>query len=400
MRAVLLTLLSVWSALGQATAKTAALASNAHACELFQFFRQMTDGNFCFSPFSSHQMAILLASASVGETHSEMATFAHLSNDIANEIKSAGALRAALAETARQGDMAMEITNSLWSVRPASFEPTFVESARASFGTVVQQLPTGDAISCAAAVNLWVREKTRGRIAQVIGPSAFAQPAGSIVVVNTVYLKAQWWKPFDPKLTKPRAFQTPRQGSVKLPTMLMSHGAFDYAEAETWKCLEMPMTGGQVQMLILLPKNESAREKIENSLTPEHWDTVRSALKNYDVNVMLPRFAYSTQLSLKPLWQALGAKQLFQNGSADLAKGFTGGRVFVSDISHEAVIEVNELGAVATAVTLAPTDPFGEAPSAPTKRRIASFVANHPFIWMLRHQATGLILFMGRYTGT
>ena len=75
------------------------------------------------------------------------------------------------------------------------------------------------------------------------------------------------------------------------------------------------------------------------------------------------------------------------------------GSYFISDISHEAMIEVNELGAEASAATSAATDPFGGEPPGAPKRRKVSFIANHPFIWVLQHEATGLILFMGRYAG-
>jgi serine protease inhibitor len=211
MRFALFVLLFAWNSHGQQSERMA-VASNAHACELFQYFRQMTDGNFCFSPFSSHQIAALLTAAANGETQKEIAAFAHLSGDAPQEIENAGALRAALAETVRQGALALEITNSLWAAESVGFSPSFLESARTHFGAALQKLPAGDATACAAAVNLWVREKTRGRIPQIVGPLAFAEPSRSVVVVNTVYLKGRWSNPFDLKLTKPRAFSNPAPG--------------------------------------------------------------------------------------------------------------------------------------------------------------------------------------------
>ncbi len=399
MRALLLLLLLTATGHAQQREQPAATASNAHACELFQFFRQMTEGNFCFSPFSSHQIAMLLTAAAGGETQTELATLAHLPGDTAQELENAANLRASLASTVTRGALAMEITQSLWAPGSVSFAPAFLESAKTQFGASLQKLPAGNATTCAAAVNLWVREKTRGRIPQIIGPSAFADPAHAVVAVNTVYLKGRWSQPFDLKLTKERVFQTSGQIAVMLPTMLMPLGAFDYAEAESWQCLDMPMTGGEVSLLILLPRNDSMRQKIETSLTPEHWKAVRSGLSNCDVNVMLPRFSYSTQLSLKGLWQTLGARRLFENGAADLSKGLPGGGFFISDITHEAVIEISEWGAESAAATTAAAEPFGTAPPPPQRRKV-SFIANHPFLWMLRHRPTGLILFMGRYAGT
>jgi serine protease inhibitor len=402
MRALLLVLLSTITGQAQTPPQAQAMdgpaASNAHAFELFQLFRPMTAGNFCFSPFSSHQVAALLAAAAGGETQAELAALTHLGGDVTKDLEKAGALRSTVVRTASEGALTLEITHSLWAPGTVSFAPAFLESARTHFDADLQKLPAGNATACAAAVNLRGREKSHGRFAQLVGPASFPDPSHAVVVVNTVYLKGSWVHPFDFKLTKRRAFQTSTQGALMLPTMLMPLGAFDYTEAESYQCLEMSMVGGGVSLTILLPRDEPSRQKIETSLTPEIWAAVCRGLSPYDANVQLPRFGYSTQLSLKGLWQTLGARRLFEKGLADLSKGMPGSDFFISDISHEAMIEINELGAKAAAATTAAAEPFGEAPDK-FKRRKINFIANHPFIWMLRHQPTGTILLMGRFAG-
>lgn len=398
MRAFLLLLLLTATARSQQPQK-AAQAANAHAFELFQFFRQMTGGNFCFSPFSSHQMAALISSAAAGETRTELAALTHQPDGSAKETEDLAALRDSLAGTARRGAVTLEMTHSLWAANSATFAPDFLASAQATLGASLQKLPAATPAACAAAVNLWVREKSRGRIAQIVGPTSFSDPAQAVVAVHTLFLKGRWQQPFDPTLTKQRAFQTPESKALMLPMMQMSLENPGYSESESWQYLSLPMTDHEVHLRILLPRTEAARAKIETGLTQESWDALKKGLDEYDVNLMLPRFSYSTQLSLKGLWQGLGAKRLFENGAADLSKGISGGRYFITDVSHEAVIEVNELGAEASAVTAAAAAPFGDAPPRAPKRRKVSFIANHPFLWMLQHDTTGLILFMGRYAG-
>jgi serine protease inhibitor len=268
------------------------------------------------------------------------------------------------------------------------------------FGASLQKLPAGNAAASASAVNLWVREKTRGRIPQIVGPSSFSDPAKSVVAINTLFLKGRWQSPFKLEKTKPRAFHTPEKGTVMLPMMMQFVESPFYAESESWQIITMPMTDHEARMLVLLPRNEAARKKIEAGLTLEHWNSIQKQSADCDVNLMLPRFGYSTQLSLKALWHTLGVKSLFQTTTANLSKGLPGGGYFISDIAHEAMIEVNELGAEASAATSAAADPFGDAPPAPQKRRVVTFNANRPFIWALQHDTTGLILFMGRYAGT
>lgn len=378
----------------------AAQAVNEHAFELFQLFRPMTEGNFCFSPFSSHQMASLLMTAADGECRKELAALAHLQGGTDKEIEDLGAMRTALATTVRRGSLTMEMTNSLWAASPATFDPAFLTSAQTLFGASLQKLPAGNAAASAAAVNLWVREKTRGRIPQIVGPSSFSDPAKSVIALNTLFLKGSWQKPFELGKTKPRAFHTPEKGTVMLPMMMQFSESPFYAESESWQYIEMPMTDHEVRMLVLLPRNEASRKKIEAGLTLQHWNSIKKQSADCDVNLMLPRFGYSTQLSLKALWHTLGVKSLFQTDTANLSKGLPGGGYFISDVAHEAMIEVNEFGAEAAAATAAPADPFGDAPPAPPKRRVVSFIANRSFIWALQHDTTGLILFIGRYAGT
>ncbi len=399
MRTLLLSLLLAFHS-HAAQPKLAAQAVNEHAFELFQLFRPLTEGNFCFSPFSSHQMAALLMTAADGDSRKELAALAHLKGDSAKETEDLSALRSALADTVRRGSLTMEMTNSLWAASPATYEPSFLSVSQTLFGASLQKLPAGNATASAAAVNLWVREKTRDRIPQIVGPSSFSDPAKSVIAVNTLFLKGRWKSPFELEKTKPREFHTPEKGAVMLPMMMQFAESPHYAESESWQFITLPMTDHEVRMLVLLPRNEAARKKIEAGLTLEHWNSIQNQNTDCDVNLMLPRFGYSTQLSLKALWHTLGVKSLFQKNTANLSKGLPGGGYFISDVAHEAMIEVNELGAEAAAVSAAPADPFGDAPPAPPKRRIVTFNANRPFIWALQHDTTGVILFMGRYAGT
>jgi serpin B len=151
-------------------------------------------------------------------------------------------------------------------------------------------------------------------------------------------------------------------------------------------------------MIVLLPRDTASRTKIETQLTLATWQAVTGALEDCDVNVMLPRFSFSTQLSMTSMWQFLGVRTLFESGKADLSGMIASKGSFVKEVVHQATIEVSELGAEATAATIA--EPFGAAASlAPPKRRKVSFIANRPFLWMIIHRDSGLILFLGRFAG-
>lgn len=379
----------------QDPARQAADSANAYAFETFQLFRQITDGNFCFSPYSSQRVAALLSEGGKADTANELFKLAHLPADVVERHKQALSLSAALKSSAGKGGLELDIANSLWAPQGVSFLPAYVKAAAEQFGAATYALPGGDTVQSAVAVNAWIRQRTRGRITNLAGPSMFTPMA--VTVVNAVYLKARWASPFDLGKTKPRAFTLPNGGSQLLPTMLQL-SAFQYAQNDTCQCLELPLGAGDAAMVILLPADAEAQKKMEEGFSPASWQALTHSLEDYSVNVMLPRFSFSTQLSMKSMWQFLGARSLFEQGRANLDEMVNLPGTFVRDVMHEASIDVNELGAEATAATVAAAEPFGPGPGA-TKRRPVSFIANRPFLWLIQHRPTRLILFMGRFAG-
>lgn len=378
----------------QDAATLAAREANEHAFELFQLFRQMTKGNFCFSPYSGHRVAAMLAEGAKGETQKELIAMAHLTTDAAKRAAHASALRKELGKGAGRG-LLLQVANSIWAPDSVAFVPAYLTSATEQFGASAHTLPSRDAVGSAALVNHWIREKTRGRIGSLVGPSSFVDGGSTVLLVNAVYLKASWESPFEIARTKPATF-TQAAGHASLLPMMRQRGGFVYGDSESWQCLEMPFKGGEFVMRCLLPRTESVRSSIEGKLNPDTWHKTGLALLNCDVNIMLPRFGFSTQLDLKGLWQTLGAKRVFDRDQADLTAMSLQRPASVREVLHEATIEVNEVGAEAAAATAAAADPFGEAPAGPRK---VSFIANHPFLWTIEHRRTGLILFMGRFAG-
>lgn len=395
MKSSLVIILSLFSAIPCAWAYESARAANAHAFEMFQMFRQMTPGNFCFSPFSGHRIAAMLTEGSRGETQKQLLAMTHLPTDAKVRADQAAELRKALA--ANRAGLVMEVANSIWAPAGTPFDSTFKTLAQEGFGAATETLPANDPAASAALVNKWVRERTRDRITHIVSPVAFGSP-NTVLLVNAVYLKASWSQRFDIRRTKPRTFNRP-VGPVLLPMMMQTtdeNTGVVYGESTTWQCLEMPLVGDQSSMIFLLPRQESDRAAVESGLNAESWKRVTDQFESYKVNIMLPRFSYSTQLDMSNLWQAAGARDLFDEKKADLT-GMMSARYYVKQVLHESSIDVNEIGTEAAAASAAAAGPFGAPPT--SKPRVASFIANHPFIWLIQHRETGLILFMGRFAG-
>jgi serpin B len=384
------------SSRAQDAATLAAREANQHAFELFQLFRQMTKGNFCFSPYSGHRVAAMLAEGAKGETQEQIMAMAHLSSDQKVRVVQSAALSKELSNSIGQG-LSIDVANAIWMPAGNAFLPSFESMAKDQFGAASLLLPAGAPASSASMVNHWIREKTRGRITSLVGPGTFLPDHETALVVNTVYLKGVWDQPFEPAKTKPREF-TQGSGSMSMLPMMLKTAMFGFSDSEFWQHLEMSFAGDACCMRFLLPRADGGRSGIEAALNVTLWDQVRRGEGLCEVNVMLPRFGFSTQLDMKGLWQVLGVRDAFERQKSDLTAMIAKKPCWISQVLHEATIEINEIGAVAAAATAA-ADPFGAPANEPPKPRRESFIANHPFLWTIEHRRTGLILFMGRFAG-
>uniref|UniRef100_A0A452IT02 Serpin domain-containing protein n=1 Tax=Gopherus agassizii TaxID=38772 RepID=A0A452IT02_9SAUR len=173
------------------------------------------------------------------------------------------------------------------------------------------------------------------------------------------------------------------QGTYKIATIEEHHS----------QVLELPYKGGDLSMYILLPKDYMGLTQLEKELTYEKLSTWINPnhLKEDEVEVALPRFKIETSAQLNKYLKALGMTDVFHQRVSDLSGMAEVGRLFVSHIVHKAYIEVNEEGTVAAAAT-------GIGISTTSLRIPVQFIADHPFLFFIRHQKTKCILFYGRFS--
>ncbi|KAL9959831.1 hypothetical protein ACROYT_G033188 [Oculina patagonica] len=157
------------------------------------------------------------------------------------------------------------------------------------------------------------------------------------------------------------------------------------------KILEMPYTGRKLSMVIYLPNETHGLAKLEEKLT---YDNLQESLSLLDasmdeVEVFLPKFKLTQQFDLNNILSKMGAKEMFIPGKADLS-GISTEPLFVSKVVHKAFVEVNEEGTEAAAATAIGVNTF----SMPLPKPV--FKADHPFLFLIRHNDSGAILFLGR----
>ncbi|NXF95862.1 OVALX protein, partial [Eubucco bourcierii] len=214
----------------------------------------------------------------------------------------------------------------------------------------------------------------------------------ALVLVNAIFFKGIWKTAFREEDTREYLFSVRKQES-KPVQMMCQNNTFKVAvvAAEKIKILELPYSTGELSMLILLPDEISGLEQLENKVSFEkltEW-TDPNVMEKKRVKVYLPRMKIEEKYNLTSVLMALGMTDLF-SPLANLSGISSAENLKLSEAIHEAHMEVNEEGA-SIAVS---EDVVGDITRSP---EIVEFRADHPFLFLIRHNPTDSIIFIGRY---
>ena len=242
-----------------------------------------------------------------------------------------------------------------------------------------------------ARINDFVASETNGQITNLLSA---LDPATKLVLVNAITFKGEWVKRFDVTYTGP--FHVTNCETVQTSKMRIGCGypllkqgnipAFDS------QILELPYKGNKVSMYILRPNHVEGLAYLENQLDLATLNAAIAAMTIKDIDLKLPKFSLSQTIDLKPILKALGMFDVFSPTAADLKNiGQGNDDLYVDFVVHQAIINVHENGTEASGAT---------AVGACRARRDGHppwpFDVDRPFIFFLREQTSGTILFMGR----
>ena len=242
-------------------------------------------------------------------------------------------------------------------------------------------------------INHWVEQKTAGKIVDLI-PNGHVDSLTRLVLTNAIYFNGTWRKTFDPSLTVDEDFFTEDGRAVKVPMMRQDdEGAwFNYLERGDLQVLEMPYIGGRLSMTILLPHDQDIAS-LERSLSSEDLDRWRESLEEQRVDVYLPRFKLKADYFLTEILADSGMPTAFSEMAdfSGMSSGIPDQPLFISQVIHQAYIDVNEQGTEAAAATA-----VNETAVCAEEAEIPVFRADHPFLFLIVDDETGCILFLGK----
>jgi len=295
-------------------------------------------------------------------------------------------LAQSLREAAAGGEVQLEIASALWHRAGLSLVPGFAGAMRRFYEAEVSGLDFA-APESVDAVNTWVEKATRGLIPRIVDRLSDDL---AVLIANAVYFQGDWQTPFDPDLTGPAPFSLLSGAQVNVEMMYRS-GSIAYYEAD-FQAIRLPYgRSGRTAMYVFLPP---AGEPIE-SFAQRFEAAAESAFGRFrpeEGEVWLPRLDAAYQASLKEALGRLGMGIAFDPVAADFGRMIQGagpGDAFIGDVLHQAVLKVDEAGTEAAAVTSVEV----RLTSLPVRR--FSFRADRPFLFVIRDDESGMILFAG-----
>ncbi|KQC04697.1 MAG: proteinase IV [Methanoculleus sp. SDB] len=373
--------------------ETVADASNRFACDLYSRLAadpEYSESNLFFSPFSLSSACAITSEGARGTTADEIRSVLHFPDDSATLREGFSGMDARL----NTGDASytLRTANALWAEKTHGFLPDYIATAETWYGAKTTNL---DFITAPdesrQIINTWVENETGQKIRELIPPDAI-DPQTRLVITNAIYFRGDWVFEFDKNKTREADFITASGTTVRVPMMERTdeNAVYRYAESGDLQLLGMPYehgSGTKLSMIVLLPKGDDL-SVIERSLTAENLAAWQESATSRRVRVWLPKFTLETKYFLPKTLSEMGMPTAFTT-AADFS-GLDGSRdLFITDVIHQACLDVNEEGteaAAATAVILGK----GIAGPAPV------FRADHPFLFLIQDDETGTILFMGR----
>jgi serpin B len=361
------------------------------ATEAFELalMHRLGQGNLVFSPDSVAAALAMIGTGGVGPTATQIAHVLHLQSPAS--FQSMGQLQQRIASeqsAAAHGSSEapkLSIVNGLFLQRGYPLQAPFTTSLQQAFGVVPQTVDFMSA-SGTEAINSWVAQETQGLIPKIVTELS---PETRLALANAIYLKAKWSERFKPNNSNSATFH----GETGKSSTVFMHKIerLPYTRGHGYAALSLPYLDSTLSLLVLLPVGQSL-PTFERHLDTTKLDRIVRALSRRNVYVSLPRFHLHTQTLLNGPLQQLGITDAFDEAHADFSGMTQSERLKIGEVAHAADFKVDEEGTVAAAATVG----TAEATSATIYEHPVAFNANRPFMFFLRDDRSGAVLFAGR----
>lgn len=362
---------------------------NTFSDNMYGELTQTNEKNIFYSPFSISSAVSLLYTGSAGETAREIGNVMNYGPLTEQFSKTMGEV--VTFHTSPGDEFECRSSQSLWIQKGFKLNPAYQQAMAVDFKSALVNVDfIHEPASAKAQIDGWVAKVTKNRIKKII-PEDGVDADTRLILVNAIYFEGEWQYPFRKKLTEEQPFYISKDETGDCQLMYQRH-RLKYSSGGGYEMVELPYKGGAYSMMLVVPKERFGISSIEKNSFSDYLEHHEKNVKWEDVELYLPKFEFKTVYQLKDQLVDLGMKQVFTS-SADLSGIAAGKDLYVAYIIHKAYIKVDEVMTEAAAATAIGIRVTSMAPM-PIQPRIIR--ADHPFLFAVRDNTNGQILFMGR----
>ena len=366
--------------------KTLIESDNKFGLKLFQVINEAQgDSNIFISPLSVAMALGMTLNGADGTTLDAMEQTLELSGLTMEEINESYRY---LIDLLIQLDpqVQFDIANSIWYKHPGfpTPEADFLNRCQQYFDALVTGLDFSSP-DAAPTINAWVNEQTNGKIEEIVDNPI--DPLICMFLINAIYFKGNWTYQFDESLTQDEPFYL-LDGSTTTCQLMSQKAIHGFLFNEDFQVVDLLYGDGAYSMTLFVPGEHMDINALIAQFTPENVNDWLSQFSSDSVNVFIPRFKLEYDRELKDDLTALGMGIAFDPDWADFRNMYSTRHVWISKVKHKTFVEVNEEGTEAAAVTS--VEMYTDSGGPPT------FRADRPFVFMIRENESGTILFIGK----
>jgi len=349
-----------------------------------QLLKQGTSKNRFVSPSSVLLALAMTYNGAEGETRQAMARALELEGLSSEEVNRGFADLKSMLGSA-DPKLQLNIANSLWARKGFALKPDFIQRTKEFYAAEVTSLDFSNP-GAPGTINSWVKNNTGGRIDKIVDKIS---DDTILFLINAIYFKGQWTVEFEKSKTREDDFKLADGSQKKLPMMSQS-GKYNYYKGKDFQAVSLPYGSGRMSMYVFLPDKSTSLDQFERNLTAANWETWMKSFRVAPGELMLPRFRVEYEVNLNDALKALGMSEAFDSTRANFS-GIAQGGIYISEVKHKTIAEVNEEGTVAAAVTSVGIQVASVQP--PQENFIMK--VDRPFFVAIRDNVTGTVVFMG-----
>ncbi|XP_076914574.1 serpin-ZX-like [Bidens hawaiensis] len=360
------------------------------------------DSNVVFSPLAMQAGLSLVAAGSKGRTLDQLLAF--LKTNTIDDLNSlySQLVSETLVDGSPNDGPQLSFVNGVWLEKTLSLKPSFKKVVKTVYKAACKRVDfKTEAVKVAERVNSWAEKQTNGLIKDVL-PAASVDNLTRLIFANAIYFKGTWSRKFNQSTAKEHDFHLLDGNKFKVPFMTSRKKQL-VCEYDDFKVLDLSYLQGlderKFTMYVFLPNAKDGLQSLVQKIGSTS-DFLDRHILHRQVEVgrfLVPKFKISFWFEASSMLKELGLVLPFGYDCdlTKLADSTASESLHVSSINHKAYVDVCEEDTEAAAVNIMMMRYLSARPPKVPKSKV-DFVADHPFLFVIREDVSGVMLFMGQ----